>query len=1117
MASLSLNQTHEDVIQSLYGEIESVFIEAGAKSPEIIDLYHSEHWRYCQPVNPKNKSKIGYICSHDTVHDKPCVRIVVHSFVGGGSTHSFNSLHFKSDDVYNNTFVTTKRLDPYILAQRKIAEEKEIERKKHLFLFHKKLWEEGDNDILKHPYAIKKNMLDIGDARIADNKLLLPVRDLSGQITAIQNIFPSGKKLIFGKKKGGLIALGDIVEARQLYFCEGVATGHAIYQLVQLTQRRKIPFSVIVSLDNYNMETVVGLFVSRFTQKTFIVCPDNDIHKVSEHNGNAGMLSGLRCVLDYRCQCRLLPDQLLKLGESDWCDLLLRDQETACIAFAQKTKMTRFEAALARCAYFKKKDNSVSFKKACVRALNTGASMYPGVEDEKKLLDKFRDVVRYADITETQIQSWWKKIKRRLFGQSLRARSVTKIQSEKTQICWVDSLETAHQHIQVLKQHHPQAVFITNAPMGEGKTKHFIQPEFMRADIQGEVPVVITPTRSLTKGVSERFGCAHYIEDEFHVKDHSESMIPSSLAITVNSIISPKYKELLTFTRSVFIDEYTQVIRAITSGTVEEHQRNTTEKRLVSLIQKSDYTYIADADFNQVAMDHLRELVGEDREIILFSMDKNITRQNQTNVVYKFVRDRDQGMSHHYLSEQIVQAAERGEKLYVVSDSRKQLELITQRLEYLKIPTLLIHSDNTGFVQQKTFLDAPDAFLNKCHPQVVLASPAIQSGISIESKYFERCFGLYKGTVTPLVFQQMLHRVRPQKVFELSLPNCNDRAAQASENATAILTAAYQQHFEQFGGEGQVSYDASTGLHSIGNITLRQEGSRIIIDGDPEFGRFEALCAQTKAMDSEQRHHAANYLLLQAIDRGIEITPIELEQTLSDSERQQLKQIYREGKTALEAKEVNRILCAQLLDVSEVVKKTVKDGLKSSQDYYEVKRAEISKTLQQNSEALTGDDICFYQDKGHHAVANYQALLQGEEKAREHDLNDKTDGVAKTSAKWRESKVKLLQVLFEQLGINPHSGEGSYTSEQTRTLRSFIRESKTLTRYITFKLGLSIDSQLSDTAFINKIMRKVLGLKTERMMIREGDQRYWRYEIEQGSMISLKHYHAMKFTGVLSP
>ena len=88
------------------------------------------------------------------------------------------------------------------------------------------------------------------------------------------------------------------------------------------------------------------LFKSQFSQKTLIVCPDNDVHKVSETNGNAGILSNLRCMLDHRCQFKLLPNALLSKGQSNWCDLWLSNPEAgSCVAFTQKIPMNHFKAA----------------------------------------------------------------------------------------------------------------------------------------------------------------------------------------------------------------------------------------------------------------------------------------------------------------------------------------------------------------------------------------------------------------------------------------------------------------------------------------------------------------------------------------------------------------------------------------------------------------------------------------------------------------------------------------------------------------------------------------------------------------------------------------------------
>ncbi len=1145
---------HVDVIREFYGDIEAAFAEVGGIAPDAVDLYDSPNWRYCQPVERKHKSKIGFICSHTYAGKRPRVQITVNSFASGGAIARFDSLRLEYRDTYRNqsniksiSKFTVKRPTASEVVDRKAREEKERARRHQLFLDHLEAWKTGLSSIGDHPYVKSKHLVDNTSLRIDGNKLLLPIENLDGDITALQVILASGRKLIYGKKKGGFISIGDFERAKRLYFCEGYATGDAIYKLVERAQRRKVPFAVIVGLDNHNMEYVLGLFKERFKNKIFTVCPDNDYLKVSEKNGNAGLLSGYNCVLKYHCEIKALPSDCFDLEPgSDWWDFVDIDHEMALAAFSEKSSLTRFDTALLKIGCFKLLDNSVSLKKACVYALHMASTLYPARLDESVVLERMEKAIAYTALSKKDIVRWWVKIKRRLFAQALRAKSIDRVQGQGTRVISISSLEEAHTKVQEIKKEHPRAIFITNAPMGVGKTKLFIQPEFMRSELRGEIPVVITPTKSLTKGVSERFACSHYIDDAFTLRKTGDSLIPDALAITVNSIIAHKFQDIFAFSKSLFIDEYTQVLRSITSGTVEENQRKNTEARLAALISHSDYTFIADADFNQIALDQIQEVVKDSHQIFVFMLDHKAQGRavNQTvfnepvkdqerldtqgelvvqnsdplqerdnphtqTVEYRYYREKDASFSHKYLVSEIQKAAKAKQKLYIASDSKKQLDLLCTMLQELDLKPLVIHSDNVNFEKQRAFLDNPNAFLEKEQPQVVLVSPAIQSGVSIEVDYFERCFGIYKGTVAPSVFQQMLHRVRGQKIFELSLPSRMGSSVKESENATAILMGAYQQHIQQFGGVGQVTFDPENQVHTIGEIKIKQEGSQILIEGDDDYARFETLCAKTKALDNQQRHHAANFLLIQAIARGVEITPIDI--SVKTEEKDLLKSRYKINQTLTEIELNKNIIKANVIDAKTYNKKTHTGGAQNTEDYYEVTRFEIAKDLNKKSEDLNAKDIEFYLDNGCQYLANYQALKQGADKAKEHDTNDKNNGVAKTSAKWRESKVKLLSLLFDRLQIDPDNGIGHYTQEEAKEARDAIKENEALHRYATFKLNLNVDSHLSDTAFVNKIIKKLLGLKVGRTAIREEDERYWIYSINLLDMMRLKVYHKQKF------
>ena len=81
--------------------------------------------------------------------------------------------------------------------------------------------------------------------------------------------------------------------------------------------------------------------------------------------------------------------------------------------------------------------------------------------------------------------------------------------------------------------------------------------------------------------------------------------------------------------------------------------------------------------------------------------------------------------------------------------------------------------------------------------------------------------------------------------------------------------ASYQQHIKQF-GEKLAFFDPQTKLTHIGQLRIQEEGGKVIIDGDPLYERYEKLSAQMQALENQQRHHAAQFLLLQAKARGIQ-------------------------------------------------------------------------------------------------------------------------------------------------------------------------------------------------------------------------------------------------------
>lgn len=72
-----------------------------------------------------------------------------------------------------------------------------------------------------------------------------------------------------------------------------------------------------------------------------------------------------------------------------------------------------------------------------------------------------------------------------------------------------------------------------------------------------------------------------------------------------------------------------------------------------------------------------------------------------------------------------------------------------------------------------------------------------------------------------------------------------------------------------------------------------------------------------------------------------------------------------------------------------------------------------------------------------------------------------------------------------------------YEKTTAKKLRELLIDDEELSRYILFKLKTT--NHLVDMAFINKLFKKLLGLKIKRLQIRGGEDRYWIYSLNQDS------------------
>jgi putative DNA primase/helicase len=105
-------------------------------------------------------------------------------------------------------------------------------------------------------------------------RLLIPLRNIDGELRSLQIIDDQGGKMFGGEVAGSHCVIGDAKSPWPLHFAEGYVTG--------LASRQATGHAVVVTFSAHNIEPVAVAYRERFPDKTFFIDADNDHQKARE-------------------------------------------------------------------------------------------------------------------------------------------------------------------------------------------------------------------------------------------------------------------------------------------------------------------------------------------------------------------------------------------------------------------------------------------------------------------------------------------------------------------------------------------------------------------------------------------------------------------------------------------------------------------------------------------------------------------------------------------------------------------------------------------------------------------------------------------------------------------
>lgn|GEM_PF-2134426 len=141
---------------------------------------------------------------------------------------------------------------------------------------------------LLHKYLEQKNLVELNFNSLIDplgvtndNKLVVPIRNISNELMGLQTIDVSGKKLMLkgSQKKGNFYTISYkdtyLKNAEIVFIGEGFATMASIY-IAAYKISNEIRICSIVAIDVYNIESVLNSIIQQKLNPRIILVADND-------------------------------------------------------------------------------------------------------------------------------------------------------------------------------------------------------------------------------------------------------------------------------------------------------------------------------------------------------------------------------------------------------------------------------------------------------------------------------------------------------------------------------------------------------------------------------------------------------------------------------------------------------------------------------------------------------------------------------------------------------------------------------------------------------------------------------------------------------------------------
>jgi phage/plasmid primase-like uncharacterized protein len=1089
-ASIAYQFTSFDIVNSCFSEISAQAASVGIcwQSVQKYISFNSRPLKKGIALTPKYKDKVFVVASEreykkhgQVVGYYPIITFKTHKH--GGITEVFNGLE-AAKDYYdrlhgNSTLSDNNRIKTNWEAKRqaeqraKLSEEKA--KKQNAFqakrfsdfdaLFKTLPTEKGD-----HAYLVKKFghhapqaalLLDMrrGKDYLGDF-IAYALHGQNGRVIGYQRIYaeiPKGRednKDFIGSTKGAFAIVGDpSTISGRAYIAEGLSNAISF----TLAENK----ACFVALNAGNLANVVQ-FVRREYANNITILADNDRKNLAQ-NGNIGVFKALKAIYykggkdDY-----LIIPPCNEAINWDFNDVLTShafDLEAVRLVIQNKDNRRKKNIDLMQhkieCIELmpsNQREKNVQSLLAYAVSVAPMRSLDKSLERiSKQLGDDWQEFIGSRLDWVYKIYDERKDSVKQLFSFTDKLPLFLAMQSTIKQ----NAYYLLHNALNAPMGSH--CIYADNRQMGEGKTLFMAEIAKLAKLIKGVRVGYIAHRVTLIENSAARLGLENYQ----NLKPHNMPDV-QHMAICANSLASWYFSDFFTDCDVLFIDEIKQVLEHIAIGSFDNRERAKVLEIIKTAIKNAKLVICADADLDQKTLDFLKSCNKPIRQIASSvnnapSVDKTVIHSDLNTIRNKAINSVLEGKNT------LIQCSTKAET--------ESLRLIFLGHGLNDADILVVNSDTKAEPNEALFLKDPDAYLAQYQPRIVLASPTISSGFSIERPYFQEVYLLQTGILTPTDILQTSARYRPAKTIYIGFEDNKNRPEPTTEQQKILGDILIKKRLH-------LAIDPNTDLLSV-NI----EGTS-----------FDSLRYKVATQHDESLKDYANKTLLCFEAKGYKVQSLAIEEQPQDC----YKKDSKESRKAVKQQRIAEIMHADIIDAKTADQYERKANTTTRKEKRELERYKITQQLATSEPSF--DDVEFWEDNGLKKIHLFEILQSDKEACIAFDSQQELIQKNISLQTKAHAKNSLLNFVFKSLGLDPMTGNGEFGHDKAvNTLNQLSKHDNEIAA-----LGLGNFEKVNEqfaVRTINNLLKK-LGLET----VKGGKNSARRYSITSESWQSMSIY-----------